>query len=194
VSSTDEAVITYEEWGASFFRHAVSEERILGAIAGLAGEPIDFGPMKVGPGRLASVSAHGKVGQAITRRESDDPVRYRVQLPVSVDFALDLHVGTQRFSAELDVPLVLTARAVAPLTVVIEVQTPSSKEIDIDLKAEGLRASVVKEVADVKGELRRFVAKYVAREVAKPHIAEARTIDVLSLIDVAWKGARPSDA
>jgi hypothetical protein len=187
--------MTYEEWGVSFFRHAVSEERILGAIAGLAGEPIDFGPIKVGPGRVASVSAHGKVGEAITERVSDDPVRYNVRLPVSVDFALDLHVGSpQRFSAALDVPLVLTATAVAPLTVVIEVQTPSGQEIDIDLKAEGLRASVVKEVADVKGELRRFVAKYVAREVAKPHIAAARTIDVLSLIDVAWKGAGPSDA
>ncbi|MGH3457683.1 hypothetical protein [Aeromicrobium sp.] len=185
---SDPTPMTYEQWGVAFFQHAISEGRILGPISVLAGEPIEFGPMRVGPGRVASVSASGRVGQPVAERRGDDPVRYLVRLPVDVDFSLDLQVSTHHFSAVLDIPLVLTAVAAPPLTVFIHVETPAPKEIDIDLHADGLGASVVKEVADVKGELRRFVAKYVAREVEKPHILEARTIDVLTLIDGALSG------
>ncbi len=42
------------------------------------------------------------------------------------------------------------------------------------MQAEGIRASIMQRVANVEGELRRFVARYVAREVTKPHIALAR--------------------
>jgi hypothetical protein len=46
-------------------------------------------------------------------------------------------------------------------------------------------------VANVEGELRRFVAKYVARETGKPHIEEARLIDVSAAIDRAWGSIAP---
>jgi hypothetical protein len=180
--------MTYEQWGVAFFQHAVTESRIVGPISVLAGEAIEFGPMKVGPGRVATVSATGKIGQPIAERQGDDPVRYLVRLPVHIEFTLDLQVSAQRFTAELVLPIGLTATAVEPLTVFIEVDTPAPREIEVDLHAEGLRASVVKEVADVKGEIRRFVAKYVAREVEKPHIMRARTIDILTLIDGTLDG------
>ena len=51
-------------------------------------------------------------------------------------------------------------------------------------KAKGLRASVLQRVAGVEGELRRFVARYVARELDKPHVREAR-------IDRRLPGDRP---
>lgn len=183
-----ESTISYEQWGLEFFRHAVSETRILGPISTLAGESIEFGPIKVGPGRVASVTASGKVGQAVAEQRGDDPVQYHVRLPVDLDFTLDLGVSTHRFTAQLDVPLVLTALAVPPLTVFIDVRAPSPKEIGVDLHADGLRSAVVKEVADIKGELRRFVAKYISREVDKPHILKARTVDVLTLLDGGLDG------
>ena len=188
MTSSDKATMSYEEWGVAFFQHAVTEGRIVGPISSLAGEEITFGPMKVGPGRVASVAANGRVGQPVAERQGDDPVHYRVRLPVHIDFTLDLQVSVQRFTADLDLPIGLTATAVPPLTVFIEVDTPEPREIDVDLHAKGLSASIVKEVADVKGEIRRFVAKYVAREVEKPHIMRARTIDVLTLIDGTLNG------
>ena len=180
--------MTYEQWGVAFFRRAVTAERIIGPISFLAGEVIEFGPMGVGPGRVASVKATGKVGEPFAVRLGDLPMRYRVRLPVDIEFTLDLKVSTHHFSASLDVPLTLTATAVQPLTVFIEVETPAPKEIDIELRAHDLRTTVIKEVADVRGELRRFVAKYVAREVEKPHIMRARTIDVLKLVDGTLDG------
>ncbi len=182
----DLAESSYQAWGVAFFQNAISESRILAGVSGLAGEPIDFGPIGVGPGRLAKVSATGRIGEPTAERLDDCPVRFRVRLPVEVDFTLSLQVDTQRFHARLDVPVILTARALEPLTVCIEVTPPRPQDIEISMTAEGLRATVVQQVADVKGELRRFVAKYVAREVTKPHITAARTIDVLTVIDKAW--------
>ncbi len=192
MSTTQAPPMSYEDWGVAFFEHAVSDGRILGGISGLAGEPIEFGPLKVGPGRIASVVAHGRVGQPVAEQIGTYPVQFLVRLPVHVEFELHLAMDTHHYTADLEVPLVLTAVAVPPLTVHIEVKAPESKEIGIELTAGTLRASVVKEVADIKGEVRRFVAKYVAREVDKPHIAKARTIDVLALIGDVWTGIEPS--
>jgi hypothetical protein len=188
MSISDETPMTYEQWGVAFFQHAVSESRIVGPIQTLAGEEIEFGPMKVGPGRVASVFATGKMGEPVADRESDYPVRYLVRLPVHIEFTLDLQVSVQRFTADLELPIGLIATASPPLTVFIEVDTPAPRDIHVDLHAMGLSASVVKEVADVKGEIRRFVAKYVAREVEKPYIMRARTIDILPLIDGTLDG------
>lgn len=178
--------ISYEEFGKRFFELAVTPERILGAVNMLAGEPIGMGPMGVGPGRVAKITASGTIGEATAIALDGDQVSYRMTLPVTVDFELNLQVDTHRFHAVLDVPLLLTARAAEPLHVVIDIAAPRPKEIVVKLKAEGLRASVLSMAVGVEGELQRFVAKYVGRELEKPAIIRARTIDVGSAINGAW--------
>ncbi|MEO6471732.1 MAG: hypothetical protein ABIR57_07555 [Aeromicrobium sp.] len=184
--------ISYEEFGKRFFALAVSEERILGAVNMLAGEPIDVGPIGVGPGRIAKVTATGAIGQAVATRIDGDDVSYRVVLPVNLVFELNLQVDTHRFHADLEVPLVLTARAADPLQVFIEIAAPRPKEVVVKLRAEGLRASVLSKAVGVEGELQRFVAKYVGREVNKPAIVRARTVNVGGSIDAAWATISPA--
>lgn len=182
-----EGPISYAAWGEDFFRTAVSEQRILGAVNNLAGKPIDFGPIGVGPGRIAKVRAEGAIGRADARRDpGDEPVTYRVRLPVDLAFEVDLQVETHRFHAELEVPLVLTARAMPGVRILVEVAPPSARDVAVVLRADGLRASVLQRVANVEGELRRFVARYVARELTKPYVEKARTIDVAGMIDRAY--------
>jgi hypothetical protein len=48
-------------------------------------------------------------------------------------------------------------------------------------------------VVGIEGELQRFVAKYVARELEKPHVAAAREIDVSKAIDAAWASIGPRE-
>ncbi|MGY2875359.1 hypothetical protein ACVW00_002549 [Marmoricola sp. URHA0025 HA25] len=183
--------VSYQQWGADFFAEAVSGDRILGAVDNIAGQPIDFGPIGVGPGKIAKVRAYGAIGSATASRIAGDEISYRVELPVDLTFELDLQVETHTFHAELLVPLTLTARAVSGIRVYIEVVPPTSSEVQVQVRAEGLRASIMQRVANVEGELRRFVARYVAREVAKPHIAAARLIDVAGAIDRAWATISP---
>jgi hypothetical protein len=192
---TEEDFVSYEQWGAAFFEEAVSGDRILAAVDNIAGQPIDFGPIGVGPGKIAKVRAYGAIGSASASRvEAAAAISYRVDLPVDLTFELDLQVETHTFHADLLVPLTLTARAVNGVRVYIEVVPPEAADVQVRVQAEGLRASIMQRVANVEGELRRFVARYVAREVAKPHIARARLIDVAGAIDRAWATISPESA
>ena len=185
--------ISYEEFGLRFFERAVTLERILGGVNTLAGQPINVGPMGVGPGRIAKVTASGSIGQAEATELPGDTIRYRVVLPVELDFELNLQVDTHRFHAELEVPLVLSAHAAEPLSVVIDVTPPQPSEVKVSFKAAGLRATVVNKVADVEGELRRFVARYVSREINKESVMRARVIDVAGAMDSAWARMGPKE-
>jgi hypothetical protein len=188
---SEDEFVSYEQWGADFFAEAVSGERILGAVGNLAGQPIDFGPIGVGPGKIAKVRAYGAIGAATATRVDAPAITYRVVLPVDLTFELDLQVETHTFHADLLVPLTLTAHAVSGVRVYIDVVPPHSSEVELRLRAEGLRASILQRVANVEGELRRFVARYVAREVSKPDIEGARLIDVAAAIDRAWATIAP---
>jgi hypothetical protein len=175
--------VSYESWGAAFFRAAVTADRVASGVRALSGQPIDFGPMGVGPGRLARISAQGSIGEPTLEPVGTDALGYRVLVPVSLDFELDLQVEKHRFHADVEVPLVLTARALSGVRIYIEVTPPRTRDVVATVRAEGLRASIMQRVANVEGELRRFVAKYVAREVEKPDIARARLIDVGGAVD-----------
>ncbi|KRF20006.1 hypothetical protein ASG90_19995 [Nocardioides sp. Soil797] len=180
---------SYEDFGRDFFRIAVTEERVLAAINVLAGEPIDFGPIGVGPGRVAKASAKGRLRPASIDRIDGEHVCFRVVLPVDLRLTVDLQLDTQRFDTHLDVPLELTARARSGCTVFIEALAPRAEQIHVQLKADGLRASLLQRAAGIDDELRRFVASYVTRELAKPAVQAARTIDVARAIDSSWRPA-----
>ncbi len=183
--------IDYAEWGERFFRTAVSAERVLAGINVLAGQQIDVGPMGVGPGRVVKVTARGEIGRAVGDRVSDDPVTFLVSLPASLEFAINLGVDTHRFTADLTIPLTLTARAREDLAILIDVTPPRAGEVGCELKAQGLRASITQYAANVEGELKRFVSKYVTREIEKPYVVKARTINVSGAIDKAVGSLAP---
>ncbi|MFT4187003.1 MAG: hypothetical protein QM621_00300 [Aeromicrobium sp.] len=178
---------SYAEFGELFFRAAVTEERILGAVGQMAGQPIVFGPKGVGPGRVVQVVANGQMGDPVIRPVADDEVVYKVMLPVQLDFELRFPVDKHRFSGDLMVPLTVHARATDDLRIIIDITPPSARDIRISLRAEGLRASVLQKAAAVDAEVKRFVATYVAREVDKPEVAALREVDVRTAIDAAWR-------
>ncbi|WP_345271262.1 hypothetical protein [Nocardioides nanhaiensis] len=183
--------VSYAAWGEEFFRAAVSADRVVGGINVLAGQPVEVGPMGVGPGRVVKVTARGSIGEATGERVAHEPATFRVRLPVSLRFTLDLGVDRHRFDAELTVPLLVVAHARADLAIDLDVQPPHAHQVGCRLEARGLRASVTKHAANVEGELRRFVARYVAREVTKPYVMAARTIDVSRAIDQAMAALVP---
>ncbi len=190
-AESDAERCTYEEFGELFFRAAVTPDRILGAVDGIAGEPIDFGPMGVGPGRIAQVTAKGQIGQATATELPGTPISYKLVIPVDLDFTINLQVEKERFHASVEVPLLVTAHATTDLRIVVDVTPPDPDELMLDLAADGIRAGLLGRIANVDGELRRFVAKYVARELEKPHIVSTRNIDVGVSIDVAWAKMAP---
>ena len=187
-------LIDYRAWGVEFFHRAVTEERVLRGVNVLAGRPIDVGPMGVGPGRLVKVTAKGTIGTATGLRVGDEPISFHVTLPVPLEFVIDLGMDKQRFDAQLEVPLTITARAREDLAIVIDITPPTRDTVRVDLQAKGLRAQVLGAAAGVEGELKRFVAKYVTKELTKPYLADALVIDVGAAIERAAKGVGPQES
>jgi len=187
VRGVNDELIDYGEWGMRFFEAAVTEERVLAGVNAMAGQKIEFGPLGVGPGRVAKVTAVGHIGTASGGRTLLDPVRIDVRLPVTLQFKLDLGVDVHHFDADVEVPLRLSARARHDLAIVIHIDPPTKDDITVALRAKGLRATVTQYAANVDGELRRFIAKYVGRELEKPAIVAARVIDIRAAIE---RGAR----
>lgn len=188
-------LIDYADWGERFFSAAVTVERVLDGVNVLAGRPLEVGPLGVGPGRVARARAVGRIGSASGTRSARSPLTFDVTLPVSLELVLDLGVDRQRFDAEVVVPLTITAHARADLAIVIDVDAPSAgDEVSCELRSRGLRASLTNRVADVAGELRRFAARYVTRELESPYIRQAMVIDVAAAVDRAAEQVTPRAA
>lgn len=183
-----EVPLAYEEFGAIFLRDVLHRDRVLESIDRILGEEFTLGPMGAGPGRrIATLTATGSfrpcTGEQIA---GADEVSYKVLLPVDVDFDLDLRVDTHRFHAEVLVPLTVILRLVAPLTIVWDIVPPTEDEVTITIAGETRRSAVLQKLAGLDDELRRFLVRFVDRELDKPHVRKARRIELIDVIDGAW--------
>ncbi|WP_063051179.1 hypothetical protein [Nocardia arthritidis] len=179
--------ISYAEFGRRFLEYAASEERISGAFAQLTGTAFDFGPIGVGPGRLAKVTAEVQLGASRLRRRGDETIAFELIIPLQVDLLVDLTVDRHRFHVEGAVHLHLTVRTAAPLRVVIDIAEPRPGDVRVDVAATTKRGQLLRILASVDHEIKRFVARYIRAEIRKPHIAAVRDIDVALRLDEAWK-------
>lgn len=183
--------ISYEEFGVRFIELAVTDERLASALAAVAGDVIRVGPLGVGPGGAATVDAEGRVGSPAVERIPGTPLQFRATLPV--DLSLDVRVAGahHRYEAAVTIPLELTVLTEEPITLVIEVARVSSKDLGVRLRAEGMRAKVLSRLGNVEDEVRRHVARFVRERVDSPEGLQARRIEILPLIDEAWRPGQP---
>ncbi|WP_194815404.1 hypothetical protein [Nocardia sp. XZ_19_385] len=179
--------ISYEDFGRRFLEYAVSEQRILAAFSQLTGAAIDFGPIGVGPARLAKVTANVQLGEPRLTRYLDELITFELVIPLALDMLIDLTVDRHTFDVAGTLHLHLTARTADPLRIIIDIAEPRPSDVRINVEADTLRAQLLRILASVDHEIRRFVAKYIAKEIRKPHIAAARDIDVAARLDAAWK-------
>lgn len=183
---TDER-LSHAAFGERFFAEAVTAERILGAVRGLTGEPIAFGPKGVGPGRVVQVTATGSITEPEVEPVRGDEIRFLLTIPVDLALELDFGVDVHRFRCDVTVPVELAARAAPPLRVVIDVEPPTAEDVGVHVVADGMRAGLLRRAAGLDREIARFVARYVAKELDEPGIRAARDIDVAGKIDRAWR-------
>lgn len=180
----DELVfVSYADFGQRFFETAVTRDRIVEAAGNLAGRPVDFGPLGVGPLGLVKVSATGAVGDPDVGRIDGEHVAFQLTIPVALQLTIEIGLDKYRFTAAVRVRLPITARAAEPLRIVIDVEPPTRRTIEVDLQAEGLRASVVQVIGGVEGELKKSVARFVRNEIEKPELQKARIIDVARALE-----------
>jgi hypothetical protein len=101
---------------------------------------------------------------------------------------VDLRLDKQRFTVAGDIALRATARAAEPLLLIIDVAKPRPSDITVQVSSTSIRGEVLRVVAGVDGEIRRFIAAYVADEIDSPPSQKAQNIDVAERLDEAWTG------
>ena len=178
--------VSYEEFGRRFFEYAVTEERVAAAFEQIAGNSFEMGPMSQGPGGLAKVSAKVEIQSPHVRRTLGETITFAIRIPLLIELTVDVWLDKPRFVVDGDIALRATARAAEPLMIVIDVAKPRPSDIAVHVTSKSLRGEIVRIIGGVDGEIRRFVAAYVAEEIDSPASQQAKIIDVSEQVD-AWE-------
>jgi hypothetical protein len=184
----DYEFMTYEEFGRSFFEIAVTEARVAAAFGALAGDEFQMGPMRQGPGGLAKVTANVSVKEPRVERIVGETIVFDVRIPLEIHMVIDLRLDKPRFDVDGEIRLRAEARAADPLLIIIDVPKPRASDIAVDVESQSLRAELLRILAGVDGEIKRFIARYVRDEIDKPASKRAQVIDVAKRLDEAWTG------
>jgi hypothetical protein len=180
--------MTYEEFGRKFFEVAVTEERVGGAIAAIAGDEFEMGPMEQGPGGIAKVTARVKIQEPRVTRKVGETISFSIRIPLEINMVVDLRIDRPKFIVFGEIALTATAMAAEPLLLILDFQKPRSSDISIHVTSKSLRAEVVRIIGGIDGEIKRFIAAHVSREIDSPASKKAKVIDVANSIDGAWTG------
>lgn len=180
--------VSYETFGRRFFEVAVTEERVGAAFAAIAGNEFEMEPMAQGPGKIAKVSANVTIKQPQVSRNVADSITFDIHIPLLIDLLVDLRLDRQRFRVDGDIALSATARAAEPLLLIVDVARPRPSDITVHVSSKSIRGEVLRIVAGVDGEIRRFIAQYVNEEIDSPQSQAAQVIDVAEQLDQTWTG------
>jgi hypothetical protein len=173
--------VNYEEFGATFVRHAVTPERIRAVIQTITGEAVRVGPMHAGPGGVATANAVGQITEPEVTVTSEDPLAYAVTLPV--DLTVDVTVaGTKHhFDVDAQVRIAFTVVLAPPLSICIVPDSPTYRDVDVEVHPKGVQAKLLARAGNVDRELRKHIARYVRERMAS-EVAAFSTIDLMPLM------------
>ena len=180
--------VSYEDFGRRFFEIAVTEQRVGDAIAAIAGDEFEMGPMGQGPGKIAKVTANVRIQEPRVTRANGELITFAIRIPLEIDMVIDLRIDKPKFVVFGEIELSATARAAEPLLLILDVQKPRPSDIAIHVTSKSLRAELLRVVAGVDAEVRRFIAAHVAGEIDSPESTKAKVIDVADQLDSAWTG------
>jgi len=180
--------VSYEDFGRRFYEIAVTEQRVGDAIAAIAGEEFEMGPMGQGPGKIAKVTAKVRIQEPRVTRSNGELITFAIRIPLEIDMVIDLRIDKPKFMVFGEIALRATARAAEPLLLILDVQKPRPSDIAIHVTSKSLRAELLRIVAGVDAEIRRFISAHVAGEIDSPASMKAKVIDVAERLDAAWTG------
>ncbi|MGF6883254.1 hypothetical protein ABIA39_005086 [Nocardia sp. GAS34] len=134
-------------------------------------------------GRAAEVMATSDAMSITEVQEpaAPDPVTFDLVVPVTLDITVAV-LGVHHYRADVEVPLVLVARAADPLLIVIDVAPPHARDVVVRLQPDRWRAKALGSLGSIQHQIAAQVARFVRKELADPSI---RTINVGERITAA---------
>jgi hypothetical protein len=71
---------------------------------------------------------------------------------------------------------------------VIDVPKPRTRDISVDVASTSIRGEVLRILAGVDGEIKRFIAHHVGQQIDDPRSQAAKVIDIADQVANAWTG------
>ncbi|MGV9859065.1 hypothetical protein ACWDTD_10490 [Gordonia sp. NPDC003425] len=181
------SMLSYEEFGRRFFEVAVTEERVAAALAPITGDSFEVGPIPSGPRGIARVSARVDIDDLRITREIGDLITFTVDIPLAIGLHVDLRVDSVVYDVRGLVTLPMVVHAAEPLMLRIDVDPPSPGDVIVGVSSRNLRGEIIRMVAQVDDEIRRFIAAHVAEQISSPETQQARIIDVAAELGRAFE-------
>jgi hypothetical protein len=180
--------MTYEEFGRKFFEIAVSRRACRRRDSRDRRRRVRGGPIGQGPGKIAKVTAKVRITEPQVTRAVGEMITFAIRIPLEIDMVIDLRIDRPKFMVFGEIALRATARAADPLLLILDVEKPRSSDISIHVTSKSLRGELLRIVAGVDAEIKRFIAAHVAGEIDSPASQKAKVINVADSIDVGWTG------
>jgi hypothetical protein len=183
--------VSYQEFGAALIDEAVTPARIEHAVAEVAGNRVEVGPLLVGPGDAASVVAKGEIGAPTAKpaaAEDDGTRRFTVTIPVELHLSVKVAGTLHRFESTVQVHLRLAVRTAArPLSLIIDIAPPEPFDLEVDVRASGMVGRVLGRLGDDDGKIRREVVGFIRARVESDDARAARVINISDAVESVWK-------
>lgn len=180
--------ISFEQLGVNFVTQVVTPERVAATIAHVAGDEVRVGPMNAGPGGAASVTATGKIGTVTAKNAwRGGPLSFDATIPIDISLHVRVAGASHRYTGKLTVPLRISLRAVAPVTLAFDIDPVRPGEVGVELSAEGVRAKFLQRLGGMDDEVRRAVASTVTERLDSDAAKAVRRIDILRYVGEAWR-------
>ncbi len=183
--------MSYQDFGAALIDEAVTTARIERAVAEVAGDRVEVGPLHVGPGDAASVVAKGGIGAPTARAAlagDDGTRRFTVAIPVELNLSVKLAGTLHRFESSVRVHLHLAVRAAArPLSLVIDIAPPEPFDMEVDVRASGMVGRVLGRLGNVDAKIRNEVVRFITARLDAADAKAATVIDIGATVEAMWK-------
>ncbi|MDQ1378254.1 MAG: hypothetical protein QOE15_2427 [Acidimicrobiaceae bacterium] len=191
------------DFALNLIRGTVTTARVAAVMKRIAGERIEVGPLRFGPGGAVTATGVGLIGPiqvtpAVGGGFGSGPtgttgsigtigtIAFDASIPG--DLTIDLTAGSNgrrhRYEGTVLVPLHITVVFEAPAWVVLDVATLRANEVTVRLRTTGMATFVLQTVGDANGEVAAQVAAVVNERVLA--VADLRRIDLAGLLDRAW--------
>jgi hypothetical protein len=190
-------VITADQFALNLIRQTVTTDRVAAVMARIAGDRIEVGPLRFGPGGAVAATGVGLIGVIeVTPASGRVPgagsmdrvgsVGFDARVPG--DLTIDLTAGSggrvHRYEGSVVVSLRITVVVHAPARVVLDVAALQADDVAVALNTTGMATFVLQTLGDADREVAAQVAKVVNDRVAA--VADIREIDFAALLDRAW--------
>ena len=177
--------LSHADFAANLLAAAASADRVAQVITRFV-EPIEIGPVAIGPGGVCTAFAVGTPSKVVVAPFDDAGWDYLIAVPVA------LQVSVRIAGRELAYFIYIVVRArirlvlEAPCTVLVDVDSVESSDVTVNIDPRGVSSRLLGWLGNVGSLVEDHVVDYLNDLFESPAMHAVRRIDVAEMIDRAW--------